>query len=594
MAAEANRYDVTKTATKYIGVPPHLRALSPDVLYDHLPEAAIAGIPAQSGVTMYNGRGELVATARDASWVLRAIHPNGEIEVGGTPHEDHLEHLRGREVGVAMAGKISRTLREALRAGESIPYGAMRYGTERESWAQDPLTGALMPVPRGVQIELQQTCFESPREPQETPQGVIYDRAHAVLEAEKELSGLSILDTSVPLVGSLDDPGVAINDGPDYGPYVQMTNQKLQGYMDHPTSYATDLIQRVTGETFGHIQKRLGHTGYWLNAASHVATSYPQVNTATEIGVVPLEIAIADADMKVSNFSSLLEMLMASSPLFLGQKAEAMGEDGNVHWLLDTRAILRHLMDTAGPPDKFVRTPEEYRTRVAFAIENALTATGDRGAYLTTYPDGTIRSMMHGAVRMRMAAKQQGMKGGRTEYTGCGASPSLVDEAGRNALLELMTVGAYEAVEAHQHPAEYFAAKGFPSFADVSQQQELMRLYSMYGPEHPAVQQMIHEGVRFIDYIASQYPASLRIQQAGVLARERIANLLTAREATPRSLAEYRHNPRGSISVVMQHMVEDGYTPLAVMKALVQYQHDTANDVIGVKGDVVQLLNTRR
>lgn len=589
---KGNSVDVTKRASQ-LTLPPGVQTLTPDVLLQHLPDGNVMG-DMDSGVRVYNYKGELVATARSREWVLSAIYDDGEIAVGGTPNELHIEHLRGREVGTVLAAKVARDIRDALRTNREIPYGAMWYGTEREAWAQNPNTGAIVPNKPYVQIELQQGCFESPRQAYANPQALILDRAQAVLEAERDFPDVVMVDTSVPLTGSLRDKGVAINDGPVYGPYVKMTDLKLRGYMDHPTASAEELLERTTGKTFQQIQAELGHTGYWLNAASHVASSDPHINAGNELNVVPLEIAIADADMKVSNFSSLLEMIMASSPLFLGERAIVQGEDGQDHWLLDARTILRHLMDTAGPADDFVGTPKKYWERVDAAIADSLIATGDRAAYSTTYADGTVRPMMHGSVRIRMAAKAQGMDGGRIEYTGCGASPSLVDEAGRNALIEIMNAGMYEAVANQQSPAEYFAAKGFGSFGDLSQQQELVRRYSMYGAEDAAVYKMIQEGVRFIDYVANQYPNSQRIQQAAVLAKARVANLEVSRDETPRNLDDYRKTPHGAISVVMQHMIEDGMKPVEVMQRVAQYEHDIATDVIKVKGDVLQLLNGRR
>ena len=592
-----NLASTAKTATSFT---PQGRAITPDVLRSNFPQAEIHGEPGETGLVVFEkststGRDEMIAAVRHGTWVPLDFDEHGKVRFGGVHTETHIEHLLGREIpGQDVANEVI----QAVKQGSMPPYRALTMGVEAEAWhhTQD---GNIRPVLIEDQLELQQGLLENPRPVQDTtpntPKAVMYDRAQHMLERSGPQGKYNtdlVLDTGVPLVGSWYNDGVRINGG-EYSQYVHAAATKLEHVLSTSDKYATELANRIAGGDYIKLTHTLGHMGTWVVAAAHVSVGAPHVQMPTGEIAVPLDIAIAQADVYNSELSTVIEMLMAGAPLMMGQPTIVRGEDGKDHWARDGRAVFRHTLETtyAGP---FINTPEEYRDRVKRQITTGEANTADRAAYTATVK-GKERPVMHGALRVRLAgglpADPDNTKTwvGRIEYTGRSASPSLLDEAASNAMLYLLTLASYEAVAAGKHPTEHFANM-YPSMTRWQNRQDLVRDYSMYGADHPQVGAVITEALRFITDMGSKYPDAEHVQQMVALAKARVNNMLVPAEETPRTLKEYVQKPHGSISVVMQHMYEDGASALDIAKAVHEYQLEMARQFVQHRGDGVSVL----
>lgn len=613
---KVNLASTAKTATCFTS---EGNPLSHELLRTIVPGAEVYGQPGETGVVVLKDdpsseKKELAVAARHGDWVPLQYNSEGKVDFGGMHTDLHVEHLLGREIpGQAIAHDVLKAVRE----GKVAPYQALTQGIESEAWHHD-MVGALQPVELPDQLELQQGLLENPRPLQKdtpnTPQAVMYDRSQHMLQRSgpkgKYRKSL-VLDTGVPLVGNWTDPGISINAG-EYSDYVHAAATKLEKVLGTHDRYATELADRMAGGSYARKTKAIGHMGTWLVAAAHVSVGLPHVQTKTGEIAVPLDIAIAQADLYNSQFSAIAELLMAGAPLMLGQKAVVRGDDGREHWVRDARTVFRHTLATSFA-GAFIRTPEEYRKRVIKQITSGQANTADRAAYIAKV-NGQDRAVMHGPLRVRLAGGKPAVLDsvkdpehlnrktwvGRIEYTGRSSSPSLLDEAASNAMLYLITLAAYEAVEAGKHPVDYFAKK-YPSMAKWEKRQELVRDYSMYGPEDKDVSSLIRESLSFLHDMADKYSNSEAVQQMVSLATARVANLMVPDNETPRTLEEYVYNPHGSISIVMQHMYEDlerlGYPPekiaLRVAQAVHEYQLKMAQQFVDYKGDGAAVLGLK-
>ena len=269
---------------------------------------------------------------------------------------------------------------------------------------------------------------------------------------------------------------------------------------------------------------------------------------------------------------------MISTPMVFGERPQVEYK-GQLVSPRDYRALMRLTLDTTHPAD-FIRDPETYRKRTTHLITEGLSHTLDRSAYMSEFDtaegEHIERPVMHGRVRIRATSSEPNNKSGRVEFTGCSASPSINDEVARNSLLQLMMVGAYEALSEGKHPTDYFAEQGFSSMAGWKEQKELLMDANLLGFKTEKVSSLIDEGVRFAERMGEKYHALK--EQAGIV-KDRLLNL---RKDPVASLDEYVDNPQGSFAEVVQKELGKGQSALDVAKKIEQYQLTMANKLLGM------------
>jgi hypothetical protein len=228
-------------------------------------------------------------------------------------------------------------------------------------------------------------------------------------------------------------------------------------------------------------------------------------------------------------------------------------------------------MDTTNPAP-FINNPKQMYQRIIYAITNGLTHTMDRASYLTNVKGKPVPAA-HGRVRNRIATSEPRNLTGRIECTGCSASPSIIDELARNCLLQILMVGAMEAIANGQTPQEYFVNQ-FPSIASWQNQKDLAIKASLFGFNCPQVKELIEEALKFIDAISLQYPA---LELQAKIAKKRISNLLNP---AANSLEEYLNNPQGPISEVLKQELIYGIKPLELAQKINNYQLSLAQKLL--------------
>ena len=306
---------------------------------------------------------------------------------------------------------------------------------------------------------------------------------------------------------------------------------------------------------------------HWVMAASHASLGMNHLRDGKSALHTPAEAAIAIADIFNSDLATVAEFLMFSTPIIFNQTPRV-----NQNWPRDYRSILRHLMDTSHPAP-FVGNVAQMYANITHSIMAGLSPTIDRGTYLHQAQNGKKVPVMHGRVRNRAASHEPKSQTGRIEFTGCSNSPSIVDEQARNAFLQVLSVLALEAVEAKQHPVDYFGSK-FPHIASWKKQKDLATNAALYGFHHRSVQEVISESLEVLEYAKRQYPS---IGHLADIASSRVKNLNMQPVV---SLKEYAQNPQGPISEVIMQEIMCGASGLDIAKMIHRYQINSAKKIL--------------
>lgn len=553
----------------------------PHVQYDDLQYAGVLGA---SGVMVHNPTGGIVAAVRAKSWIPVSI--DGDVVAfGGQQAENHVERsflIESTDMDVkGHAQELLARLRNSKNLGEFAinNEGMGGGGSEPEGWLIHP-DGSPYEIPNGG--EVQTNCIEETIKPYANAQEFLVARSRQILERKERYPDAIVLDTSTLPTGHPRE--MKIGTTGENGMYVTAITHKLWSeYMNCLDPTARQLMDTL-GRTFGFenwpsMHKELGNMAYLVFAASHLSIGLPHVHNGESLAI-PEQEAIAVADIFNSNFGTLAEMLMLSTPMVFGESPKVMykGQETSPR---DYRALMRLTLDTTHPAE-FIRDPKTYRARTTELITSGLSHTLDRSAYMSEFDDpagGTEkvkRPVMHGRVRVRATSNEPGNKSGRVEFTGCSASPSIHDEVARNSLLQLMMVGAYEALSEGKHPSDYFAQKGFYSMAGWKEQKELLMEANLRGFKSQKVSNLIDEGIRFAKLMGRKYHA---LEEQASIVEKRLSNL---RKKPVNSLEEYVDNPQGSFAEVVQIELAKGQSALEVAKKIEQYQLTMANKLLGM------------
>lgn len=537
----------------------------------------IQGELGRSGLAITNPGGPIIAAVRHPNWIPKKIDSDG-VEFGNTQGEKHIERSFLIEMENEAVQRHAKTLIYGLQHVRNLKEfamfneGAAAGGSEPEAWLTDSI-GSPFPIEDGG--ELQANCIEETIEPIAMPQDFLKARSQQILRRKEMHPEATITDTSSMPTGSPQEVQVGVTG--EIGQYVTAIQHKLWSeYMNCLDPTARQLMDNL-GTTFGYenwadMHKKLGNMAYLVFSASHLSIGLPHMRMGAEAMAIPEQEAIAVADIFNTDFGTLAEMLMLSTPMVYGQ-TPTVNVEGQELWPRDMRAIMRLTLDTTHPAE-FIMTPENYRERVAHQIMTGSSHTMDRAAYMAKLqsPDGEQieRPVMHGRVRLRATSSEPRNLSGRVEFTGCSSSPSIHDEAARNSLLQLMTIGAYEALSEGQHPVEYFKNE-FPSMGDWKNQKDLIMEANLKGFKTEKVNALIQEGLQFAKRMGEKYPA---LQKQVELVMARLANLGAEPVAT---LEEYVTNPRGSFAEVVQNELRSGKSPVMVTQEIEKYQLRMAN-----------------
>jgi len=529
----------------------------------------IEGKIGQTGVVLKTDEGFVAASlphprtrSSVVDWERRVV------EFGGEVSDKQLETALEIPVGLDEATMYSRKMIDAFKS-KNLSYlsqsfnGAGAIGSEVEAWVINPETGDLVLISGG---ELQAGLWELKLAPISNLDDFLRERANLILSRTKNYPNYLIIDTSVLPTSKPND--IKVNTGDDLGPYVYaIQNFLYQNYFNFSDPLAISLMDNIA-EKFGYssyqeMHSALGNMAYWVMAASHASVGLHHLQTGNKALWVPAEQAIAVSDIFNSDLATIAEFLMFSTPVIFGQTPKLVDENGQELWPSDYRAILRYLMDTTNP-GPFIGSVEEMYKRITYGIVNGLTHTMDRSSYLTKVNDRIV-PVAHGRVRNRISSTEPQKKTGRIEYTGCSASPSVIDEMGRNCFLQVLMIAALEALSNGQMPQDYFKEQ-FPSLSSWERQKHLTQTASLFGFNHPEVSALIDEGLRFLSYMEKNYPA---LGQQVEIARRRIQNL---RNQAAYSLEEYLANPTGPIAEVIKNEIRNGTEPLELIRRIHNYE----------------------
>lgn len=540
-------------------------------------ELNILGQLGKSGVIVTNGQGEIVGSVRAPNIIPTQI--DGPVVLfGGVQADNHIETSIERPAPVQETVVFAKALIQTLKEADNFDTVSQIFsrfggvGSEPERWILTP-DGAPAPFHMG---ELQKGLSENSLNPYAPPEDFLYARSADILRLKQELGdGFILADMSTIPTGRPDQMQVA--DSGDLGPYVRAIQHFLYtNYLNASDPLARQLMDTI-GSHFGYgdfqgMKSELGDMAFWSVAASHASVGMHHRRAAKEAMWIPEMEAIAVGDIFNSNLATLAEFLMMSSPVVYGM-VPTVTIDGQDYPMRDVRSIMRYALDTTHPSD-FIRSPEVMRARIIDMIVSGKSHTIDRSSYVADV-NGNKVPCMHGRVRNRMFTHEPMNQTGRIEFTGCSSSPSLHDEAARNSLLQIMAVGAFEALANGMHPVEYFGTK-FPNLAEWEGQKRLSIEANLFGFNHPEVGSLIDEGIRFIQYMEEQYPA---LKEQCRLAANRLANL---RAPAANSLEEYRQTSQGPISEVLMKELASGTDPLTLAARVDDYQTAIARDIVNM------------
>ncbi|MGB9882960.1 MAG: hypothetical protein ACPLRN_00365 [Microgenomates group bacterium] len=540
-------------------------------------ETSIVGELGKTGVTIvtdYNNEKVVVAALPHPKTRPKQII-DGKIEFGSPPTNLNLEPALEKPIGMEKASEIARILIKTLKecpdfsTFSSLFNGLGAIGSEPEAWVIDPKTGNLAEISGG---ELQEGLIEETLEAISDPLEFLIKRSKHVLDRAKRYPNF-VIDTSV--LPTSNPSLLKVNTGHDLGPYVLAIQRYLwENYFSFSTPEAVEIMNQVArSDGFNNIQElhqSLDHMAYWAMAASHASIGLPHLRTGNKAMWVPTELAIAVSDIFNSDLATVAEFLMFSTPLVFGQ-TPTLNIDDKVFWPNDYRAILRYLIDTSNP-GPFIENSSQMYQRIIYGITQGLTHTMDRASYLSEV-NGKIVPVAHGRVRNRIASTEPRNLTGRVEYTGCSASPSIIDELARNCFLQVLTIAAIEALANKQMPQDYFS-NHFPSIGSWERQKDLAIKASLQGFSEPEVFQLINETLNFLTYMEENYQV---LEPQIKIAKQRVQNLT---QDAVFSLEDYLRNPRGPISRVVKNEIQRGVEPIELVGRIHNYELELAQRLL--------------
>lgn len=540
----------------------------------------IDGNLGETGVVVLNDQGAIVASVKHPRHTPAKI-TSGEVTYDGLPQVEHIERSNEVPISEEEVKNAAGIIIDSLNRYGNLPTvsrhfgGFAAVGSEPEAWAIDSNTGDLQPISAG---ELQAGLVEETLPAIADVEAFALARAHQIIDRKERYPNATTIDTSTLITSN--PQRVQLNDGHDKGPYVvALTKRLMDDFFTGSDLQAEEIMNQIAHvndfKDHEEMMATFGNMAYWTNAASHASIGLPHMRFSNASHATSEMEAIAVTDIFNTNLATVAEMLMFSTPMIYGIVPTVTGHNNEPLHPRDVRAIVRYAMDTTNPGPPLL-TPKTMRDNITYAIKNGLTHTMDRASILITMPDGRIVPSAHGRVRNRAATSEPSNQTGRVEFTGCPASPSVLDEIARNCFLQVLTVASYEALAAGKHPFNYFADQ-YPDLAQWSKQKDIAKKASLYGFHDAEVKALINESIKFLCDMRVKYPA---LTKETSIAQTRLENLLLP---PVESLETYLINPRGSISEVIQQEIANGIDPLALAKKIEAYELGIASLIIEKK-----------
>jgi hypothetical protein len=515
---------------------------------------------------------------------------NGYPEYFGTQEESHISTSMAEPLGVEYSKRKAKELVEHIKEfgfnGIVHKTGFGTLGVEEENLHFDSKNIKPKDLPAKDQYELQSSVKELGFDPashvSEQAKMIAESRIKEAIENPESV----INSTSFSMASRPDE--FKMNSGV-LGEYINavafhMFNNYFDPKDELSIKYWNKIAENSGYKDFSDLKNRVGDLTPLTFVAAHVSLGLRSENVdgSYRIG---LEEGIAVSDMVNSNFGSLLEWMTYSTPLAFGERV-GIEINGETKYPKDARAIARLGSRTAYPGD-FIMTPENYKNRVVEAIVEGQADRIDRSGYIAYHEDRDEKiTNPHARVRFRVAPNEGKDKFkkrlGRVEFVGGGNTPDIVALTSRNALLQLMGLGAYEATANGQHPVYYFRDK-FPSISSCDGQIVLNHSYNFGGSDHPKANALIEEGRAFVEYMRQNYKHE-DIQYLADVAEMGINKLWEKTEA--KNLDEYLKNPKGNISDVIVNMYNSGMKAEEITRRVADFEVKQAKKVMEYDGDV--------
>jgi hypothetical protein len=533
------------------------------------------------------GKTGVVIRTQEGPWypvVASLPHPQNlpkslegrRVDFGGMQTDARLETALEKPLSPKRTRNDANLILEALKQTDDFSEVSQNFtglgaiGSEPEAWVIDPQIGNLAPISGG---ELQYGLLEKTLPPVSDPLRFLQTRAKFNLERAEENQNFLVVDTSV--LPTSNPWEVKVNNGGNKGHYIQAVQHFLyEHYFNFSDPIANLLMDKISQQfgfsSYKELHELKNDMAYWVMAASHASIGLHHRREGIKAMWTSAQEAIAIADIFNSDLATVAEFLMFSTPIIYGLTPQVKIADEE-YWPRDYRVILRYLMDTTFPAP-FIGDPEKMYDNMSRAIINGYTHTLDRASYLTEV-NGRVIAVQHGRVRNRIASTEPLNQTGRIEFTGCSASPSILDELARNCFLQILAVGAYEALANGQHPIEYFGER-YPHLASWEEQKNLVTKANLFGFNHPEVSNLINEALNFIEELVGKYPA---LRQQVEVTRWRIENL---KKSPVSSLQIYLENPNGPISEVIQNEIKKGIDSLELVKRIAWYQNELSRRIL--------------
>jgi hypothetical protein len=175
---------------------------------------------------------------------------------------------------------------------------------------------------------------------------------------------------------------------------------------------------------------------------------------------------------------------------------------------------------------------------------------------------------------------------GRQEFVGSPATPDITAAVARKAYLQLLGLGAVEALANGKYPIEYFRYK-FPLLSGWSDQRELAHDYNFNGTGSKAARALLDEVVEYVRYMAKQYPSE-DVEYAAEVVEANVQRMRQPAQA--RNLDDYLFSMEGMLPDVLANLYDDTRDPLQVSEQVHRFQIRQAQQVRGVRGDILKIL----
>lgn len=555
--------------------------LTKKYLNENYPELQFIGEIQKTGVIgVHKKTRDIAVVIRHPRWVLHTAS-NGKVSFGGKQTTDLVMKIMGKSFK-SKASDIAQTILSKLKNDKKLPFNSLLIGKEIESVAISK-DGVISSLPASEQIEFQQTVHEDALPPVSSIAQSSILRAEQILSRAKSHKDLYLMDTSAPLVGKPSDSGMQLNNG-QAKDYIQPWSEHLKRHMLFSDKEAVGVLKQVAQRfgysSFKNMLKKEGFQVGWPSVSCQTNYGLPHIQESNGEYTVPLEIAIAVADIFNSTFGAIADLLMCSSPLLYGFTPKVHGKT-----VKDYRIVLRYIFDGA-LPSSFISDVNNLKKRWIYGMQNGVLFTADRLSYQSKLPEKNPHAIIYGAARIRLESKELIIQSGRVENTIAGISPSLLDEIAHDAYLNLLYIAALQAVAKGIHPKDYFGKK-YSLIADWRKRRKVVRLYNIYGSTPPEVQVLLRQAVGLLDDLVKDYP---NLADMILFTKSRIQNITKTIKG---NIDNYADSPEGPISDVILAMYQNGLLPVTICRKICDYQIHMAKIIkdIPEKSFFLELLN---